>query len=99
MLLMDGCSPAGYVICRVDAQENRRSSTGEGQIAQLGVRPKWQGRCMGSSLLLSAMRAFRAEGLRTATLTVRSDNCAARRLYERHGFRQITRLTVYAKQS
>lgn len=54
----------------------------------MGVVQEWRGRGVGARLLDALVDAAREAGLVTLSLSVESDNYA-RRLYERHGFRQV----------
>jgi len=64
-----------------------RLSTTNGHICQVSVLPEGQGRGLGGALCAAALRAFRQQGLKTASLSVTVDNHGAYRLYERQGFR------------
>lgn len=68
-------------------------ATGLGAVQNLGVTPEHRGTGVGSALLLSALRGFRAHGLSRAYLEVTAQNVGAVRLYERLGFRKTK--TVY----
>ncbi|MEV4616999.1 GNAT family N-acetyltransferase [Kitasatospora sp. NPDC049258] len=57
------------------------------QIQGLGVLPEARGQGVGDALVEAACAAARAEGARRMTLRVLGPNAAARRLYERRGFR------------
>lgn len=56
-------------------------------INNLAVRPECRGGGLGNELLVHIMSEGRQLGARRATLEVRRSNDAARRLYERLGFR------------
>ncbi|MCK6209713.1 mycothiol synthase [Georgenia sp. EYE_87] len=60
-----------------------------GEIYALGVDPAAQGRGLGSALTVRALDEMSRRGLRRATLYVEGDNTAARRTYEREGFRCV----------
>ena len=57
-----------------------------GHVCQVSVAPEAQGHGLGALLMTSALRAFRAQGLTTASLSVTVENRHAYRLYERLGF-------------
>ena len=57
-----------------------------GHICQVSVSPDVQGHGLGTALVGSALRAFRSQGLRTASLSVTLENHRAYRLYTRLGF-------------
>ncbi|GAA4287285.1 mycothiol synthase [Georgenia daeguensis] len=60
-----------------------------GEIYALGVDPAAQGRGLGSALTVRALDEMSRRGLRRATLYVEGDNTAARRTYEKQGFRCV----------
>ncbi len=62
---------------------------GVGRVFSLAVHPSYQNRGVGGSLLKGIIEIFQSFGVFEITLEVRSGNTKARRLYERHGFRQI----------
>jgi [ribosomal protein S18]-alanine N-acetyltransferase len=70
---------AGYIAAWLIADEVH--------INNLAVRPECRGRGYGTALLAYALEEARRHGVRRALLEVRRSNDAARRLYERHGFR------------
>lgn len=54
-------------------------------LAAIYVLPEWQGRGIGTRLLLAGLESF--PSAEKFTLRVESDNSNARRFYEAHGFR------------
>lgn len=64
-------------------------------INNLAVRPELRKKRLGTLLLEHVLAAARAMGAPHATLEVRRSNEAARRLYERAGFRQAGVRTSY----
>jgi mycothiol synthase len=96
LLLLDGVEPVGFAICHVESDEDQKSGS-EGWIAQMGVRPAWRRRGLGSALLCEAMHRFRSKGLRWAALDVNTNNPEARRLYERLGFERRKAYTSFQK--
>jgi ribosomal protein S18 acetylase RimI-like enzyme len=64
-----------------------RLARANGHICQVSVAPEAQGRGLGAALMSVALRAFREQGLATATLSVTVGNERAHRLYELLGFR------------
>jgi ribosomal protein S18 acetylase RimI-like enzyme len=72
--------PVGVLIASRLARAN-------GHVCQVSVAPEGQGRGVGAALMVTALRAFRAQGLESATLSVTVANERAHRLYERLGFR------------
>jgi ribosomal protein S18 acetylase RimI-like enzyme len=73
------------------------SAPGYGYVADdvpelsMAVRAPWRGRGVGSALLTGLVERGRASGWRGLSLSVEDGNDAARRLYERHGFRVVGR--------
>ncbi|UNX54531.1 GNAT family N-acetyltransferase [Georgenia sp. TF02-10] len=61
----------------------------EGEIYALGVDPSAQGQGLGGALTRLALAEMARRGLGRATLYVEGDNAAARRTYEREGFRPL----------
>jgi len=96
LLLLQGPEAVGFAICHVET-EGADDPADVGWIVQMGVRPAWRKRGLGSALLHEAMRGFRAEGLRWAALEVNINNEAALLLYQRLGFERQRRRTVYKK--
>jgi ribosomal protein S18 acetylase RimI-like enzyme len=64
-----------------------RLSRTNGHVCQVSVAPEMQGRGLGAGLMTVALRAFREQGLASATLSVTVGNDRAHRLYELLGFR------------
>jgi ribosomal protein S18 acetylase RimI-like enzyme len=72
--------PAGVLVASRLAPTN-------GHVCQVSVVPEAQGRGLGAILVTIALRAFREQGLASATLSVTVANRRAHRLYELLGFR------------
>jgi ribosomal protein S18 acetylase RimI-like enzyme/predicted GNAT family acetyltransferase len=72
--------PVGVLVASRLARTN-------GHVCQVSVVPEAQGRGLGALLVLIGLRAFREQGLASATLSVTVANHRARRLYELLGFR------------
>jgi len=64
-----------------------RLARANGHVCQVSVAPEAQGRGLGAALMTVALRAFREQGLASATLSVTVGNERAHRLYELLGFR------------
>ena len=96
LLLFQGPEAVGFALCYVET-EGAQEPASVGWIVQMGVRPVWRRRGLGSALLNEVMRGFRAEGLRWAALEVGIDNERALRLYQSVGFERQRRRTVYKK--
>ena len=80
-----GDEPVGFVVC---ARE---------WITQVGVRPSWRRRGIGSALVNAALCAFRDAGARQVLLDVNTNNAAATALYEQFGFAQIGRRARFTR--
>ncbi len=61
----------------------------EAHITTVAVAPAWRRRGIGAAFVLALLDLARARGARDGTLEVRLSNIAARRLYERFGFRPV----------
>jgi ribosomal protein S18 acetylase RimI-like enzyme len=62
-----------------------------GFVRELGVRPAWRGKGIGSALLLRSFESFRAHGQLRVALGVDAENESAIGLYERLGMRVDSR--------
>lgn len=63
-----------------------RLSRSNGHICQVSVAPEAQGQGLGATLVAASLRAFREEGLGSASLSVTVENQRAYALYRRMGF-------------
>jgi ribosomal-protein-alanine N-acetyltransferase len=61
----------------------------EAHVTTFAVAPAWRRRRIGERLLIAILDLAVARGAREATLEVRLSNLAARRLYEKYGFRPV----------
>jgi mycothiol synthase len=77
--------PVGFVVCSDE------------WIVQVGTRPEWRGRGLGSALVIEALRRWRAAGGERMLLDVNANNPMARRVYERLGFEVIGRRARYVR--
>jgi ribosomal-protein-alanine N-acetyltransferase len=77
-----GSAMVGYFVLMVAA--------GEAHLLNLSIAAPWQRKGRGSVLLGEAMRIGRAAGARNIFLEVRPSNAAAKALYRRFGFRQVS---------
>ena len=84
---------ARYVVARVDetvvAYAGMWIMVDEAHITTFAVHPAWRRQRLGERLLLAILDIAIARGAREATLEVRLSNLAARRLYEKYGFRPV----------
>ncbi len=85
---------AGVSICRYAP-----GSPGLGWVRQLGVRPPWRRRGLGTALLVASFGLFWGRGTRAVGLGVDGENTTgAVRLYERAGMRVVHRFDSYEKE-
>ena len=77
-----GSDLVGYFVLLVAASE--------AHLLNLSIAAAWQKKGYGSALLREAMRIGRAGGARNLFLEVRPSNAAAKALYQRFGFRQVS---------
>ena len=61
----------------------------EAHVTTFAVDPAWRRRGVGERLLIAVLDLAVERGAREATLEVRLSNLAARRLYEKYGFRPV----------
>ncbi|GAB7038560.1 GNAT family N-acetyltransferase [Catenuloplanes niger JCM 9533] len=89
LLPADGERPVGFVSFGPSRDPADGPGTGEavGEIFAIYVLPAYQGGGGGRLLITEALRALAADGCHRATLWVLDGNTAARRFYERGGWR------------
>ncbi|HLO35256.1 MAG TPA: ribosomal protein S18-alanine N-acetyltransferase [Candidatus Deferrimicrobium sp.] len=84
---------ASYLVARVDgrivAYGGMWLMVDEAHITTFAVHPAWRRQRIGERLLLAFLDLARDRHAREATLEVRLSNLAARRLYEKYGFRPV----------
>jgi [ribosomal protein S18]-alanine N-acetyltransferase len=84
---------ASYLVARVDdeivAYGGMWLMVDEAHITTFAVHPVWRRQRVGERLLLAFLDLAAARHAREATLEVRLSNIAARRLYEKYGFRPV----------
>lgn len=84
---------ASYLVARVGEQVVGYAGmwlmVDEAHITTFAVHPGWRRRRIGERLLLAMLDLAIARQAREATLEVRVSNLAARRLYEKYGFRPV----------
>lgn len=81
--------PVGVVMLDPGAE------AGAVELNYLGLVPAARGRGWGEALVRFALRAAAADGAAALTLSVDARNAPARRLYDRHGFREADRREVF----
>ncbi len=84
---------AMYLVGRVDGRVIAYAGVwimvDEAHITTFAVHPAWRRRRIGERLLITVLDLSAERGAREATLEVRLSNLAARRLYEKYGFRPV----------
>lgn len=84
---------ASYLVARMDgrivAYGGMWLMVDEAHITTFAVHPAWRRQRLGERLLLAFLDLARDRHAREATLEVRLSNLAARRLYEKYGFRPV----------
>ena len=84
---------ASYLVGRIDgeivAYGGMWLMVDEAHITTFAVHPAWRRQGLGERLLLAFLDLARDRHAREATLEVRLSNLAARRLYEKYGFRPV----------
>jgi ribosomal-protein-alanine N-acetyltransferase len=84
---------AHYIVARVGSEVVGFAGiwlmVDQAHITTFAVDPAWRRQGVGSRMILALLRMSRTLGARNATLEVRLSNTAARRLYERFGFRPV----------
>jgi ribosomal-protein-alanine N-acetyltransferase len=81
---------AGFVVASVVATQ--------AELESIAVEGKEQGRGIGGALLAQLIAELRLAGVDELDLEVRESNRAARRLYERAGFREVGRRRGYYQE-
>ncbi|HEX4634269.1 MAG TPA: ribosomal protein S18-alanine N-acetyltransferase, partial [Gemmatimonadales bacterium] len=81
---------AGYLVARQMADE--------GEILNIGVDPKWRRCGVGRILVSAGLSHLHALGARQVFLEVRESNVAARALYERFAFTEVSRRAKYYRR-
>jgi ribosomal-protein-alanine N-acetyltransferase len=84
---------ARYLVVRVDDETVAYAGiwlmVDEAHITTFAVMPGWRRQGIGGRLMVAVMQLAEEAGARVATLEVRLSNVAARRLYQRFGFRPV----------
>ncbi len=84
---------ASYLVARIDGRivgyGGMWLMVDEAHITTFAVHPGWRRQGIGERLLLAFLDLARDRHAREATLEVRLSNLAARRLYEKYGFRPV----------
>ena len=85
--LLDGETPVGLI----DMDPHRGAHAGYGWLSLLYLLPEQRGRGLAIQALARPLVHFRAKGRRSLRLVVAEHNAAARGLYAREGFRELSR--------
>ena len=84
---------ASYLVARMDGRivgyGGMWLMVDEAHITTFAIHPGWRRQRIGERLLLAFLDLARDRHAREATLEVRLSNLAARRLYEKYGFRPV----------
>lgn len=98
LLVLDGEEVAAYLLTYFWAADAEATGVREAWIGQLGTRPGWRRRGLGSLLLAAALTGVRAAGYQRAGLDVDTENASgALGFYERLGFVVDHRSVSWAK--
>jgi len=87
LLAVAGEVPAGFILCRVAADE--------AEVLVVAVRPALRGLGLGGRLLDAALARVRAAGAARVFLEVGVDNAPALGLYRSRGFAEVGRRPAY----
>jgi ribosomal protein S18 acetylase RimI-like enzyme len=94
----DGDEVAGMVRSFINADENERYGRLRGYTEHISVRRPWRRRGLARALIAASFPLLRARGMTEAALGVDTENTSgALRVYERCGFRPVSRQTTYRK--
>jgi len=79
---------AGFCLCEIKDEDNKRRGRSEGWIALLGTVRGWRGKGLWRGVLLHGLHSLQSAGVNTALLGVESESLTgANRLYVSVGFR------------
>jgi len=82
---------AGFIVGLIEQYENTRV----GHIYTIDVAPKYRRRGIGLRLLKEIELNFMKRGAEACLLEVRFNNLAARKLYEKQGYKELEKLNNY----
>lgn len=95
----DGNEVAGMVLAFIDETQNREYHRLRGWTEDIGVRKAWRKRGLASALIVRSLRDQKALGMTESALGVDTENkTGALRLYERLGFRPVTKEWSFRKR-
>lgn len=99
VIVWDGAEVAGITFNGIHEETNQEFGLNEGWLHTICVRRPWRKRGLASAMIVESMRRFKDWGLDVAALGVDASNTSgALGLYERHGFKQSSKLTTWRKQ-
>jgi ribosomal protein S18 acetylase RimI-like enzyme len=94
----DGDEVAGQVRSFINAEENERFRRKRGYTEHISVRRPWRRRGLARALIAASFPLLRARGMTEAGLGVDTENVSgALGVYEKCGFRPISRSTIYRR--
>jgi mycothiol synthase len=89
---------AGQVRGFINVEENERYGRRRGWVEHISVRRPWRRQGLAQALIAASLPLLRARGMTEAALSVDTENLSgALRIYERMGFRSISREATYRK--
>jgi mycothiol synthase len=95
LIAVEDGSIVGFSLGRELVADGVRS----GYVGDVGVRPPWQGRGLGHTLLAGSLAEFRRRGLASASLNVDAENTSgALALYRKAGMEAKPAFTIWAKR-
>jgi mycothiol synthase len=94
----DGDQVAGQVRSYINADENERLGRSRGYVEFISVRRPWRRRGLARALIAASIPLLRERGMTELALGVDTENTSgALRVYERCGFRAVSRSTTFRK--
>jgi mycothiol synthase len=94
----DGDEVAGSIINSIIPHENAATGQQVGWLDSVATRRPWRGRGLAAALIARSLRVLRERGMEIAALGVDAENpTGALQLYQRAGFKPVSRWTFYRK--
>ena len=97
ILLLNGDEVISYCWTTVNSEENLALGTSKGRIHMMGVDPDFRGKGIGKAVLFAGLSYLNDKGIKTAELTVDSENKTACAIYESVGFKVHSSIVWYEK--
>jgi ribosomal protein S18 acetylase RimI-like enzyme len=88
----------GRVIGYAAAQIKREGPSDIGTVGYNAVDPDYRQQGVGTALIQQAMKFLKEQGARVLTVVTLETDEPVRRIYERLGFKELTRLVYYSKE-